>query len=157
VALIGLPSPGAAFGSLIGLAAVLMWRIREARGPVSLKKIVMPPLGMATGFAMFLAPAFRIPWTWAVGAFLVGAVALAYPLVRTSRLECDGDVVMMRRSNAFFTVILALAAIRLLARGYFDTLLTAKQTAGLFFVLAFGMIVRWRARMLVEYRVLTSR
>jgi membrane protein CcdC involved in cytochrome C biogenesis len=135
---------------------VLTWRVREARGPVSLKKIVMPPLGMATGFAMFLVPAFRIPWTWGVGAFLVGAVALAYPLLRTSRLVYDGDVVMMQRSNAFFTVILALAAVRLLARGYFDSLLTAPQTGALFFVLAFGMILRWRVWMLLEYRELTS-
>jgi len=157
VALIPLPSPGAAFGSLIGLAAVLTWRIREARGPVSMKKIVMPPLGMATGFSMFVVPAFRVPWTWALGAFLIGAVALAYPLLRTSRLIREGDVVMMQRSNAFFTVILALAAIRLLARGYFDSFLTAQQTAGLFFVLAFGMILRWRVNMFLEYREFTSR
>jgi len=157
VALIPLPSPGAAFGSLIGLAAVLTWRVREARGPVSMKKIVMPPLGMATGFSMFIVPAFRVPWTWALGAFLIGAVALAYPLLRTSRLIREGDVVMMQRSNAFFTVILALAAIRLLARGYFDSFLTAQQTAGLFFVLAFGMILRWRVNMFLEYREFTSR
>jgi membrane protein CcdC involved in cytochrome C biogenesis len=157
VALIPLPSPGAAFGSLIGLAAVLTWRIREARGPVSMKKIVMPPLGMATGFSMFIVPGFRVPWTWALGAFLIGAVALAYPLLRTSRLIREGDVVMMQRSNAFFTVILALAAIRLLARGYFDSFLTAQQTAGLFFVLAFGMILRWRVNMFLEYREFTSR
>ena len=157
MALIPLPSPGAAFGSLIGLAAVLTWRIREARGPVSMKKIVMPPLGMATGFSMFIVPGFRVPWTWALGAFLIGAVALAYPLLRTSRLIREGDVVMMQRSNAFFTVILALAAIRLLARGYFDSFLTAQQTAGLFFVLAFGMILRWRVNMFLEYREFTSR
>ncbi len=157
MALIALPSPGAAAGSLIGLAAVLAWRIREARGPVSLKKIVIPPLGMATGFCMFLVPAFRIPWTWALGAFLVGAVALAYPLLRTSKLIREGDAVLMQRSNAFFAVILALAAIRLLARGYFDTLLTVQQTGALFFVLAFGMILRWRVRMFFEYRAFTSR
>ncbi len=155
--LIALPGPATIFGSLIGLAAVLVWRVREARGPVSLKKIVIPPLGMATGFSMFLLPGFRIPWTWALGAFLVGAVALAYPLLRTSRLVCEGDVVLMQRSNAFFVVILFLAAIRLLARGYFDTLLTVKQTGALFFILAFGMILRWRIRMLLEYRELTSR
>jgi membrane protein CcdC involved in cytochrome C biogenesis len=145
-----------AFGSLIGLAAVLAWRIREARGPVSLKKIILPPLGMATGFSMFLVPAFRIPWTWAFGAFLVGAVVLAYPLLRTSKLVRDGDMVLMQRSNAFFTVILGLAAIRLLARGYFDTFLTVQQTGALFFVLAFGMILHWRVRMLFEYRRFTS-
>jgi membrane protein CcdC involved in cytochrome C biogenesis len=153
--MISLPSPGAIIGSLIGLAAVLTWRVREARGPVSLKKIVIPPLGMATGFSMFLVPAFRIPWTWGLGAFLIGAVLLAYPLLRTSKLVRDGDVVLMQRSSAFFTVILALAAIRLLARGYFDSLLTVQQTAALFFILAFGMILRLRLRMFFEYRELT--
>jgi membrane protein CcdC involved in cytochrome C biogenesis len=142
---------------LIGLSAVLAWRIREARGPVSLKKILIPPLGMATGFSMFFVPAFRIPWTWALGAFLAGAVVLAYPLLRTSKLVREGDVVLMHRSSAFFTVILALAAIRLLARGYLDTLLTARQTAALFFILAFGMILRWRVRMFLEYRGFNSR
>lgn len=143
-------------GSVVGAAAVLMWRVREARSAVSLKKIVMPPLGMATGFCMFIVPAFRIPWTWAAAAFAIGAVALAWPLVATSRLVRQGEVVMMQRSNAFFTVILALAAIRLLARGYFDRLLTVEQTGGLFFILAFGMILRWRAQMLMEYRKLTA-
>ncbi len=143
-------------GSLGGLIAVIVWRVREARGPVSMKKIVIPPMGMATGFSMFLVPAFRIPWTWALGAFLAGAVALAYPLIRTSRLIRQGDVVLMQRSSAFFTVILVLAAIRLLARGYFDRILTAEQTGALFFVLAFGMILRWRLRMLQEYRDITG-
>jgi membrane protein CcdC involved in cytochrome C biogenesis len=86
----------------------------------------------------------------------VGAVVLAYPLLVTSRLVRQGDAIMMQRSNAFFTVILALAAVRLLARGYFDTLLTVEQTGALFFVLAFGMILRWRVRMLREYLKLTA-
>jgi len=134
----------------------MTWRIREARGPVSLKKIVIPPMGMATGFSMFLVPAFRIPWSWAAGAFLAGAVVLAYPLLRTSKLVRQGDVILMERSSAFFTVILALAAVRLLARGYFDSILTVQQTGALFFVLAFGMILRWRVRMLLEYRAFTE-
>ena len=142
-------------GSLVGLAAVLIWRIREGRSAVSAKKIVIPPLGMATGFSMFIVPAFRIPLAWAGSAFLLGAVALAYPLLRTSRLVRQGDVVMMQRSSAFFAVILVLAAVRILARAYFDTFLTVQQTGALFFVLAFGMILRWRAQMYLEYRKLT--
>jgi membrane protein CcdC involved in cytochrome C biogenesis len=151
-----LPSGPAIIGSIIGLIAVMTWRVREARGAVSIKKIVIPPLGMATGFSMFIVPAFRVPLSWAAVAFLIGAVALAYPLLLTSRLVRQGDTIMMQRSNAFFTVILALAAIRLLARGYFDKLLTVQQTGALFFILAFGMILRWRAQMLIEYRRLTS-
>ncbi len=33
--------------------------------------------------------------------------------------------------------------------------MTLEQTGGLFFILAFGMIVRWRVQMLLEYRALT--
>src|ERR1051326_1751734 len=67
--------------SMLGMLAVLAWRVREARGAVSVKKIVMPPVGMATGFSMFIVPAFRVPLTWAGIAFLTGALALAYPLL----------------------------------------------------------------------------
>ena len=151
-----LPTGSAILGSLAGLIAVLTWRVREARGKVSIKKIVIPPLGMATGLGMFAVPAFRIPWTWGAIAFLTGASALAYPLLLTSRLVRQGDAVMMQRSNAFFAVILILAAIRLLARGYLDTVLSASQTGAVFYLLALGMIVRWRAQMLLEYRKLIA-
>jgi membrane protein CcdC involved in cytochrome C biogenesis len=149
------PSGVAVIGSIVGLLAVMAWRLREARGAVSIKKIVIPPLGMATGFSMFIVPAFRIPWAWAGIAFLIGAVGLAYPLLRTSRLVRQGDVVMMQRSNAFLVAMVGLAAIRLIARGYLDTVLSVQQTGALFYLLAFGMILRWRTRMLLEYRKLT--
>ena len=151
-----LPPIPSIFASLVGLVAVTMWRLRETRSAVSLKKIVIPPLGMATGFSMFFVPAFRIPWAWAGLAFLIGAVALAWPLLLTTRLERQGDTVMMRRSSAFLAVILVLAVIRFAARGYFDTILTAQQTGGVFFILAFGMIVIWRAKMLVDFRRLAA-
>ena len=150
------PTGTSIFVSLAGMAAVIAWRLRETRSAVSLKKIVIPPLGMATGFCMFFVPAFRIPWAWAGLAFLIGAVALAYPLLLTTRLVRQGDAVMMKRSSAFLAVILVLAAVRFFARGYFDTILTAQQTGALFFILAFGMIVRWRAKLLFDFRKLTA-
>jgi membrane protein CcdC involved in cytochrome C biogenesis len=142
--------------SLAGLVAVTAWRLREVRTAVSLRKIIIPPLGMATGFSMFFVPAFRIPWAWAGAAFVIGAVALAYPLLLTTRLIRIGDAIMMKRSSAFLVVLFVLAAIRFLARGYFDTILTVQQSAGLFFILAFGMIVRWRAKLLLDFRKLTA-
>jgi membrane protein CcdC involved in cytochrome C biogenesis len=142
--------------SLAGLVAVTAWRLREVRTAVSLRKIIIPPLGMATGFSMFFIPAFRIPWAWAGEAFVIGAVALAYPLLLTTRLVRIGDAIMMKRSSAFLVVLFVLAAIRFLARGYFDTILTVQQSAGLFFILAFGMIVRWRAKLLIDFHKLTA-
>ncbi len=149
-----IPNTTVVIGSVAGAVAVITWRVRESRSPVSTKKIIIPPLGMSTGFSMFVVPAFRIPWMWAAAAFLLGAVALAWPLLATTRLVRQGDTVTMQRSTAFLSVIIALAAIRLLARSYFDSVLTVQQTGALFFVLAFGMILRWRAQMLVDYRKL---
>ena len=141
--------------TLVGMCAVLVWRVRESQTAVSLKKIVIPPLGMATGFSMFVAPAFRIPWDWAALAFALGATALAWPMLATTRLERKGDAVMMKRSSMFLVVILGLAAIRFAAHSYFDRIMTVEQTGGLFFILAFGMIVVWRAKLLIDYRKLT--
>lgn len=133
---------------------MMIWRVRETRTAVSARKIVIPPLGMATGLGMFAVPMFRVPWTWALAAFLAGAMLLAIPVIRTSRLVREGDAVMMKRSNAFFAVLVALALVRVGARGYLDTVMTVQHTAALFFLLAFGMIVRWRTQMYLEFRSL---
>lgn len=143
--------------SLTGLAAVLTWRVRETRSPVSVRKIVIPPAGMATGLSMFLVPAFHLPWAWAVGAFVIGAGVLAYPLLLASRLMVVDGAIMAHRSSAFLAMTVALAAIRFLARGYLDTILSATQSAGLLYLLALGMIVRWRVAMLIQYRQLRRR
>jgi membrane protein CcdC involved in cytochrome C biogenesis len=149
--------PIASFGAaLIGTLAILAWRVRESRRPVSLQSLIIPPLGMSTGFSMFAMPAFRIPWTWGLAAFVLGALVFAYPLVSSPQLTIEDGLIMMRRSRWFLVVILGLAAVRLGLREYVGSIISVQQTAGLFFVLAFGMIVRWRTTLLMEYRQLTS-
>ena len=149
--------PIASFGAaLIGTLAILAWRVRESRRPVSLRSLIIPPLGMSTGFSMFAMPAFRIPWTWGLAAFVLGALVFAYPLVSSPQLTVEDGLIMMRRSRWFLVVILGLAAVRLGLREYVSSIISVQQTAGLFFVLAFGMIVRWRTTLLMEYRQLTT-
>lgn len=137
--------------SVFGASAVLVWRIRETMGPVTVRKIVIPPLGMSTGFSMFIAPATRIPVSWASAAFLVGAFLFSIPLARTSSLTRRGDEILMRRSKAFLWILLALVAVRFALRTYVERFITPVQTGSLFFVLAFGMILRWRLSMLLQF------
>ena len=47
-------------------------------------------------------------------------------------------------------------AIRLALRGYVGEWISPQQTAGLFFILAFGMIVRWRSSLFMQYQRLTA-
>jgi len=140
---------------VVGGSAVLVWRFHETRTPVTTRKIVLPPLGMSTGFLMFLVPAMRISWAWAAGAFLVGALVLSVPLARSSTLEREGDAVLMRRSNGFLLILLGLLALRLLLHEWVGDLLPPRQTGAVFFVLAFGMILRWRVGMYLQYRQMT--
>jgi hypothetical protein len=78
-----------------------------------LRSLIIPPLGMSTGFSMFVMPAFRIPVTWGLGAFVLGALVFAHPLVSSPQLTVEDGLIMMRRSRWFLVVILALAAVRL--------------------------------------------
>jgi len=53
-------------------------------------------------------------------------------------------------------VIIVVAVIRWAARGYFDSFLSLEQTGAIFYLLAFGMILRWRLKLYLAYRALTA-
>lgn len=141
--------------TLVGAAAVMVWRVRETRTPVTPAKLLMPPLGMSTGFCMFVAPQMRIPIAWGLCAFAAGALLFSYPLIHTSRLHVENGVVMMQRSRAFMIILVVLLILRLLLRGYVEQYVSMFQTGAIFFVLAFGMLLPWRVVMFLRYRALT--
>lgn len=142
--------------SAVGMSAVIAWRVRETRRALTARTIILPPLGMSTGFVMFLVPDFRVPFTWGVLAFAAGFFVFSYPLLRTSVLSRQGDDILLRGSPAFLIVMLGLAAVRLALHDYLHHFVSTPQTAGVFFILAFGMIVRWRADMYRQFRALEA-
>jgi hypothetical protein len=143
-------------GPVLGGLGLLLWRVQETRMPVTIKSIVIPPLGMSTGFGMFLSPMTRVPLSWAAGSLLFGLLVLSYPLMRSSRLESRDGVIYMQRSRAFLLIIVGLFAIRVALHDYVGQLITPLQTAAVFYLMAFGMIVRWRASLYLGYRRLTA-
>jgi len=143
-------------GPVFGGIAVLAWRVRETRVPISSKAIVIPPLAMSSGFLMFLAPMMRVRWSWTIAAFLLGLLVLSWPLIRSSRLELRDGVVYMKRSRAFLAILLVLFAIRLALHDYIGQIISPLQTASLFYLMAFGMIARWRLVMYRQYRRIVS-
>lgn len=149
--------PALRIGPIFGGIAMLAWRVRETRVPVSRNAIIIPPLAMSTGFMMFIVPMMRIPWLWAISAFLLGFLVLSWPLVSSTRLEPRDGVVWMKRSRAFLMILLVLLAIRLALHDYIGHIISPLQTASVFYLLAFGMIVRWRLVMYRQYqRIVTA-
>ncbi|WP_201280759.1 CcdC family protein [Paenibacillus lutrae] len=144
------------FGTLGMALLVLAIRMKASKRPVNAMKILMPPIGMSTGFLMFVAPMTRIPVTWGLLAFAVGAVVFAYPLIRSSGFTKQGDHVYLHRSKAFLFILIILLAIRMLLHGYVEEFISVYQTASVFFILAFGMLLPWRVAMYVQYRKLMN-
>lgn len=138
--------------TLAGAVAMLTWRAHEARRVVTVRSIVIPPLGMSTGFSMFAVPATRVPLAWALAALALGAVVFAIPLIRTSRLVQQDAQILVQRSRTFVAILLGLVALRFGLRTWIEQYVSPLQTGALFFLLAFGAIVRWRLAMLREFR-----
>lgn len=137
--------PALRIGPVFGGVALVAWRVRETRVPLTARAVVIPPVAMSTGFLMFLSPIARVPWTWALAALLLGVLLLALPLVHSSRLERRDGVIHMQRSRAFLWILLGLFALRIALHDWIGHLISPLQTAALFYLTAFGMIVRWRA------------
>ncbi|WCK54004.1 cytochrome c biogenesis protein CcdC [Aneurinibacillus sp. Ricciae_BoGa-3] len=139
--------------SIVALCMALMVffvRMRAANKPASVKKIILPPFFMSSGFLMFLYPGFHVPVEYAIIAFFVGML-FSYPLIITSRFEVVGKDVYLKRSKAFVFILLGLVVIRLVLKTYISQYINVMETGSLFFVLAFGMIVPWRIAMYFSY------
>lgn len=134
---------------------VIFVRLKASRKPTNARKIIIPPLGMSTGYLMFIAPQTHVSLLYAGIALLVGFL-LSYPLILTSRMYRSGDEVYLKRSPAFVVVLLALVVCRIILHSYVESFISIPQTGALFFILAFGMLVPWRVAMLWEYRKLKN-
>ncbi|MCS1350434.1 CcdC family protein [Mechercharimyces sp. CAU 1602] len=134
---------------MAGAAAVV--RLRSAKKPISAKKILLPPLGMSTGFFMFLFPFTHIPLSWALISFTTGMIFFAYPLIRTSNIEIREGDIYLARSKAFVVILLALLIIRMALHSYVEAHISIAQTGSVFFLLAFGMLLPWRMAMYIQF------
>jgi membrane protein CcdC involved in cytochrome C biogenesis len=126
-------------------------RFRSAKKPASEKKIILPPFFMSTGALMFVFPTFQIGLDQALGAFLVGCFFSVF-LIKTSKFEIREKDIYLKRSKAFVVILFSLLAIRTVAKIYLGHQISVPETSGLFFLLAFGMIIPWRVAMLLTYK-----
>lgn len=132
---------------LIGAIALILWRLKETRRPLSYRSIIIPPLGMSTGSLMFLYEPTRIPLLWGIVAFVSGWLLFSQPLLYTTKLLKQDDDVFLERSRAFLCVIVGLLLVRWGLRSHISHHLSTLQTASIFYLLAFGMLLRWRLNM----------
>ncbi|WP_214482378.1 cytochrome c biogenesis protein CcdC [Bacillus sp. SM2101] len=137
--------------------AVILIRMKAAKKPTNVKKIVLPPIFMSTGALMFIHPMFRVSSAELIEALTVGAL-FSILLIKTSKFEVRGEDIYLKRSKAFVFILIGLLIIRIIFKSYLSTQINYAELSGMFWILAFGMIVPWRIAMYFQYRkIYTSR
>mgnify|MGYP001433918153 CR=1 FL=1 len=139
---------------LMGVAVIFI-RFKASEKPVSAKKIILPPIFMSTGALMYIFPYFRITPIEIAEAILIGALFSIF-LIMTSKFEVSDGEIYMKRSKAFAVVIIGLLCIRLGLKVFFSTSTTPGELGGMFWLIAFFMIVPWRVAMYTKYRKIAS-
>lgn len=125
-------------------------RTKAAKRPISSKKIILPPLFMSTGALMFLFEEFRVPWTQVFESLLVGML-FSIVLIKTTNFEKKNDHLYVKKSRAFLFILFGLLIVRFVAKLILSSSIDVGELGGMFWILAFGMIVPWRIGMLVKY------
>ncbi len=129
----------------------LIVRTKAAKRPVTPIKIILPPLFMSTGALMFLFEEFRVPPAQVLEALFVGML-FSIILIKTTNFERkDGDI-YMKRSKAFLFILFGLLIVRLMGKLVLSSTIDVGELGGMFWILAFGMIVPWRIGMLIKYK-----
>ncbi len=129
---------------------VMFLRFKAAKKPVTKKKIILPPFFMSTGALMYFLPAFRLTSLEIVEAITVGLIFSIF-LIKTTKFEIRNEQIYMKPSKAFIFILVGLLAVRVVMKSYLSQSIDLAELSGMFFLLAFAMIVSWRIAMYRSY------
>ncbi|KYD32069.1 hypothetical protein B4110_1378 [Parageobacillus toebii] len=135
---------------------VLFVRMKASNKPTNAKKIILPPIFMSTGALMFIDPVFRVTKGELIEAVVLGAFFSIF-LIKTSKFEIINGKIYLKRSKAFIFILVGLIVIRLGLKTYLGRTIDYRQLSGMFYLLAFSMIVPWRVAMYITYKKLERR
>ncbi|BDH61749.1 protein CcdC [Lysinibacillus sp. PLM2] len=130
---------------------VMFARMRSQKKPVNAKKILIPPIAMSTGALMFIFEEFRISPIQILEAVVVGVI-FSTILIATSKFEIRENEIYMKRSKAFFFIFIVLIIGRSILKVILSDAFDVGELAGMFWILAFSMLLPWRIAMLVKFK-----
>lgn len=131
-------------------------RLKASKKPATVKKIILPPLFMSTGACMFFIPEFRLNMAEIAEAFILG-VLLSTFLIKTSKFEERAGDIYLIPSKSFVFILFGLLLVRVIIKLIIGSTISLGETSGMFFLLAFFMILSWRFAMLYKFKKLQKR
>jgi membrane protein CcdC involved in cytochrome C biogenesis len=142
-------SIGAVF---MGILALFV-RMKAAKEPTNARKIILPPVFMSSGALMYVVPQFRLTGMEIIEVVILGML-FSILLIKTSKFEIRENEIYLKRSKAFIYILVGLLIVRLALKSILSTTIDFGELSGMFFLLAFSMIVPWRVAMYLDYKKL---
>ncbi|EUJ30904.1 CcdC family protein [Listeria cornellensis] len=137
--------------TLVFGVGVILIRMKASKEPATVKKIIIPPIMMSTGALMFVIPYFRVSPAGILEAVLMGLV-FSLILIWTTRFEIKHKYVFIKRTKSFPVILLSLLLIRLGIKYWISGSVDVGELSGMFWILAFAMIIPWRIAMYFQYK-----
>lgn len=100
---------------------------------------------------MFIVPYFRVTGMELLEAIAVGML-FSLLLIKTSKFEIKEGHIYLKRSKAFAGILIGLLIVRIVGKSVLSQTIDVGQLSGMFFLLAFAMIVPWRISMYRQFR-----
>ena len=138
-------------GAIVMAVFVMFVRLKSQNKPVTVKKIIIPPFAMSTGALMFIFEMFRISFIQVLEASAIG-VFFSLFLIYTSKFEVRNNEIFLKRSKAFVFILIGLLIVRVIMKLLLSNSLDVGELGGMFFTLAWSMIIPWRVVMLIQYK-----
>ncbi|WP_031548734.1 CcdC family protein [Salinicoccus luteus] len=132
----------------MGIAAVFV-RQKAAKRPLTMAKIVIPPVMMSTGALMYIFPYFRLTPFEIMEATVMGLL-FSIVLVMTTRYEEKDGALYVKQSRMFPVILIVLLVLRIILKTVLSMSISPGEIGGMFFLLAFVMIVIWRLSMFIH-------
>lgn len=106
---------------------------------------------MSTGAVMFVFPFFRVTGAQFLEAIGVG-ILFSVVLIWTSKFERKDGNIYLKQSKAFVFILIGLLIIRVIGKIVLSSTIDVGALSGMFWILAFGMIVPWRIAMYLQFK-----
>ncbi|WP_017548611.1 CcdC protein domain-containing protein [Salinicoccus carnicancri] len=134
----------------MGIGAIIV-RQKAAKRPLTMKKILIPPVMMSTGALMYVFPYFRLTPVEIGESVIMGAI-FSILLVLTTRYEEKDSALYVKQSRLFPLILVTLLVLRIILKTILSMSISPGEIGGMFFLLAFVMIVIWRLSMYINLR-----
>ena len=136
----------------MGILALVV-RMKAAKKPTNALKIILPPVFMSSGALMYVVPQFRLTGMEILEVVILGML-FSILLIKTSKFEIRENEIYLKRSKAFIYILAGLLVVRIGLKTILSATIDYGELSGMFFLLAFSMIVPWRIAMYLDYKKL---